>query len=864
MRRIASGVIAGWPARFAVGLGTLALFQVASMLLPTTSATAESGPSVSSLFASVQTDCPWVQASQDGKSTPAALAAEVESQMTLAQKVAFVIMVAQDGYENVTAGIPSLCIPPLILTDGPNGVAYRVHGVTQLPASIGLASSFDPAVTRQAGVVSGQEGKTKGFDVVQGPEVNLARVPQSGRIFEAYGEDPDLAGVMGTADVEGIQSQGTIANIKHLTAYNQETYRVQLNQDVPLRSLVELYDAPFIPLIEQGHADSVMCSYGSLNGVNTCSDPVIYDLLKSWGFTGFVRSDLMAVVQPGQAFAAGIDLLKPATATSLTQLVGTGALTPADLDTAVEQVLTPMFAFGLIAHPRQPNIHADAITPAHTAIALSSAERSVVLLKNDDNVLPLASKTSSVAVIGSDAGAEATTRGVGSSQVLAPFISTPIKALRVALGKQATVTYTPADAPNLKLPLIKASDLSNGLPLQTEFPSQTPEGQDARTEPGKRDVHIDLAPNTTPAAGTAVQPGTGPGWSFWGSVLEVHRTGTYDISAETDGDTWLYVDGKPIISSPGLHGRSRWATTIHLVAGRKYNLAMNWFAVDGEPVPQLGLADVTPEINAAVAAAKHASTALVFVSAIDSEGVDQPNLSLPGDANALISAVAAVNPHTVVVLNTGGPVVMPWENEVAGIVEAWYPGEEDGAATAAVLTGAVDPSGHLPLTFPTPTNPSPVGTQAQYPGIDSTVHYTEGLDIGYRWYQAHDVTPAFPFGFGLSYTSFGLTKPSVRTEGDHVVADVTVTNTGHRAGRTVVQAYLHYPAAAGEPPDQLRAFQSVDLKPSQSRTIQLSLPRSAFEAFLNGKSQTVPGLYQINIGQSSADLPIHLPTNAPT
>jgi beta-glucosidase len=863
MRRVASRLNVRWPARFAVGFGTVALLQVASTLLPATSAVARPTTSVSSLFASVKTNCPWVKASQDGASTPAALADEVESQMTLAQKLAFVVMVARDGYENVNAGIPSLCIPPLILTDGPNGVAYRVHGVTQLPASIGLAASFDPAVTRQAGVVSGSEGKTKGFDVVQGPEVNLARVPQSGRIFEAYGEDPDLAGVMGTADVEGIQSQGTIANIKHLTAYNQETNRVQLNQNVPLRSLVELYDAPFIPLIEQGHAGSVMCSYGSLNNVNTCSDPFIYALLKSWGFTGFVRSDLMAVVQPGQAFDAGIDLLKPASVASLTQLVGTGALTPADLDTAVEQVLTPMFAFGLIAHPRKPNIHANAVTPAHTAVALSSAERSMVLLKDDNHVLPLASGTSSVAVIGSDGGPEATTRGVGSSQVLAPFISTPLKALRAAVGKRTRVTYTPADAPSLKLPLITASELSSGLPLQTEFPSQTPEGQDARTEPGKRDLHIDLAPNATAAAGTAVQPGTGPGWSFWGSVLEVHHTGTYEISAETDGDTWLYVDGKPVISSPGLHGRSRWATTIHLVAGQKYHLVLNWFAVTGEPTPQLGLENVTPEINAAVTAAKHASTAVVFVSAIDSEGVDQPNLSLPGDADALIEAVAAVNPHTVVVLNTGGAVVMPWENQVAGIVEAWYPGEEDGAATAAVLTGTVDPSGHLPLTFPTPTNPSPVGTQAQYPGIDSSVDYTEGLDIGYRWYQAHHVTPAFPFGFGLSYTSFGFNKASVHTQGNHVVADVTVTNTGRRAGSTVVQAYLHYPAAAGEPPNQLRAFQSVELKPSQSRTIQLSLPRSAFEAFLHGKSQTVPGRYQINIGQSSADLPIHLSTTAP-
>ena len=225
--------------------------------------------------------------------------------------------------------------------------------------------------------------------------------------------------------------------------------------------------------------------------------------------------------------------------------------------------------------------------------------------------------------------------------------------------------------------------------------------------------------------------------------------------------------------------------------------------------------------------------------------------------------MAAANRRTIVVLNTGGAVVMPWINRVAAVLEAWYPGQEDGTATAAVLDGQVDPSGHLPLTFPAVSNPNPVGTPAQYPGVDATVNYNEGLDIGYRWFDANGVKPLFPFGFGLSYTSFTLSNPTIQMVGEESVAGVTVRNTGARAGTAVVQAYLQYPPAAGEPPDQLRAFASVALQPGQSRVVNLTLAESAFEADLNGSEQVVPGTYSVDIGQSSADLRIHLPTVAP-
>jgi beta-glucosidase len=782
--------------------------------------------------------------------------------MTLEEKASFVILGSHNGIENINTGIPSLCIPPLTLSDGPNGIAFRAPGATQLPASVGIAASFDPSLARMTGQVAGAEARTKGFDVLQGPDANLARVPQSGRTFEGYGEDPELAGAMATASVEGIQSTGTMADVKHFSAYNQETSRVRLKQDVSRRALVELYDAPFIPAIEKGRAASVMCSYGSLNGVNSCSDPADYRLLASWGFKGFVRSDLRSVVDPSAAFAAGLDLIKPGRVDEIIGLVRSGELRVSALDSAVKRILAPMFAFGLIAHPRRLAVDAPAVTAGHTAVALSAAERSMVLLKNQGNVLPLSPNLPSVAVIGTDAGRAARTAGFGSAHVGSPVISSPLAALTAALVP-ARVTYASADSTRLGLPLLTRADLVSGEPLSVELPSQSPRGEDTDQEPGKRDLHVDLAPNVTPAAATAENPGTGSGWSSWSAVLEVHRSGTYELSLEQNGDTWLYVDGIPLIASRGLHGRSTWSTTTPLQAGRRYTLALSWFGVTGEPVPQIGMVDATPEIDAAVVAARQASTAVVFVSDLESESVDRPDLFLPGDANALIAAVAAVNPRTVVVLNTGGAVLMPWIHDVAAVLEAWYPGEEDGAATAAILTGTVDPSGHLPLTFPALGNPSPVGSAAQFPGVDATVHYSEGLDIGYRWYQAHRVTPLFPFGFGLSYTSFVLSDASLHRNGTSDIADVTVKDVGQRAGTAVVQAYLGLPRQAGEPPLQLRAFQAVRLGPAQTRTVQLTLPASSFECFRHGRLGAVSGRYEVRIGQSSADLPIRLTTDAP-
>jgi beta-glucosidase len=293
-----------------------------------------------------------------------------------------------------------------------------------------------------------------------------------------------------------------------------------------------------------------------------------------------------------------------------------------------------------------------------------------------------------------------------------------------------------------------------------------------------------------------------------------------------------------------------------------YSVSARWFAVPNHPYPTFGIVDVSHEIAAAVSLARRSQAAIIFAGDFTSEGSDRPNLSLPGDENALIEAVAAVNPHTVVVLNTGGAVLMPWLTNVAAVLEAWYPGREDGTAIANVLTGAFDPSGRLPVTFPSSAVAQSAASATTFPGVNSVVDYgtsLSSLDVGYRWYQANDVTPLFAFGYGLDYTTFFLSHPSLTPTPTGYVVHLTVTNTGQRTGADVVQAYVHDPSATGEPPEQLRSFVRVSLAPSASKNVTLSIPDSAFQIYQDGSMATVPGEYFVNVGQSSTDLDLELP-----
>ena len=801
--------------------------------------------------------CAWQAAAPRSLDARLALAGELTARLTLDQKLGIIALKAAPGIENINAPIPRLCIPALTLSDGPNGISNHTPASLQLPASIGVAASFDPEVAFRYGEVEGSEARRKGIDVVQGPELNLARVPVSGRIFEAYGEDPLLTAEMGVADIRGIQSEHVMADAKHFTAYNQETSRPRLDELVTPRVLAELYNAPFAAAVEQGHVASIMCSYGAINGINDCSDPSLYADLSSWGFTGFVRSDLESVTNPAAAFHAGLDLLKPASVPELAALVRRGAISLGEVNRAVDTVLGEMAATGVLNHPPRLDPAAPAITPTELSIARWAAERSMVLLKNRGGILPLKRSLSSLAVIGIDATTDPRTAGLGSAHVSATGIVTPLAGLTAALPR-ARVTSAPGGVAMTTLPVL-------GGEVHAAHEVETTSSQ-----PGSADLGIVTAGHAAASLLTATAPGRGPGWRRWATTIEAPATGTYELSFRQYGDTWCRLDNRLIFASAGLHGPAWWSTTVRLRAHVGEHLALSWYAIKNALPPRIGLVDVSPLIAHAAAVARAAKVAVVFVSDWTEEGADRPSLSLPGDADALISAVAAANKNTVVVLNTSGAVLMPWLDRVKAVLEAWYPGQDDGSAIASVLFGDVNPSGHLPETFPTSLTAIPTASPAQFPGVGGKVSYSEGLDVGYRWYDANHITPLFPFGYGLSYTTFrfshlkitprsvinGSSGPDTQLGQTAPLAHVTasITNTGNLRGSDVAQLYIADPKIAGEPPRQLQGFHRVTLLAHQTKTVSFTITGHKL-SFFNTKADgwTVPnGRYGIYVGDSSA------------
>ena len=819
---------------------------VATALPQVVSASSNAKVTVANSTVAPSTACPWIAQNLHHRATAQHLAAEVTQRMTPAELAGFVVLQSHGSIENFNVGVPRLCIPAITMVDGPSGVAANMTGVTQFPSEIAVAASFNPVVARQVGFAMGQETLTKGFDVLQGPDLNLVRAPLSGRAFETYGEDPFLASVMGVAAIEGIQSTGVMAQAKHLGAYTQENGRARINQLISARVQNEIYNVPFKAAVRQAHVASMMCAMGAINATNTCSTPSLYASLRSWGFVGFTRSDLFAVSVPAPSFRAGMSLIKPSTPTQVQSLVSRGVVRASVLRRSVEAVLTEMFAYGLVVHPRTVSLKAVANSAAHNEVALRAARQGIVLLQNNSHVLPLASRQS-VAVIGIDASQGFVSRGGGSSRVLPTALSTPLTSL-TGLLPHAHITYSPGELNGIEFDPIKTADIMSGKAPLPEVPITT------KGQAGKGDLAIDYAKTVTAAALTATSPSTGEGWNNWDVTFRAEKTGTYVLGLEDVGDTWLSLNGHVILADRGVHGPFTQSTSMYLIAGHHYTLYTQWFSVSAKTAPRFGMDYVQPQINAAVTAAKHARTAVIFAGNLRTEGADLASLSLQGDLNVLISAVAAVNPRTVVVLNTGGPILMPWKSQVAGVVEAWYGGQLSGLGIAQVLAGVIDPSGRLPVTMPASATQTPAASSGQFPGQRGVVSFQGLSDLGYRWYQANGVTPAFPFGYGLTYTSFDWSKVKIARAGGGVNASLTVTNTGKRAGVSVAEVYVGFPGGMGEPPEQLKGFARVELAPGASKKVTISLDRSAF-AYASGRAMVVAtGSYHVSLGTSSAQL----------
>jgi beta-glucosidase len=769
--------------------------------------------------------CPWLDQSLSVSKRVSMLL----PRMPLADKIDMLAGTGATGLADgavTTTAVPGLCIPALSLADGPNGVGDGRSGVTQLPAGASLAASWDASLARRYGQVVGAEERGKGIMVNLGPTINIDRDPRWGRSFESYSEDPYLNGALAGAEIGGVQSQGVMTQVKHYAVYNQETNRNTQADDaiVSERAEHEIYLPAFWAAIKKGNAPSVMCAYSTVNGVPACQNKYLIGetLDQRWGFAGFVSSDYGATKTTEQSVEAGLDQEMPDAGyygSALAAAVGSGEVEVSAVNQMVSRILAEMFRFGEF-NDRQGSPSAAVTTRAHQEVATDVAEAGTVLLRNTAGTLPLPpSGAGAVAVIGPGASAAPTDSGGGSAHVTAPFSVTPLQGIRAAAKRGTTVTYT------------------QGLPADTSL---------------------------SPIPASALTPS---------GRLTAPETGTYVIALKSPSSrAALSLDGKQILADAGTPPTD--SVGVNLRAGQTYPLRVS----GGDAATSLSWAtpsDLAPGIARAVAAARAARTAVVVVSDdTESEAADRASLNLPSAQNELISAVAAANPRTVVVIDAGAPVVMPWISQVASVVDAWYPGESNGTALANVLFGRVDPGGHLPITFPVGLSQVPASSPSQFPGEDGQVLYSEGIDVGYRYYDAKNETPLFPFGYGLSYTHFsyshltvtprqvqnGSSNPGATScgcngqSGRQVTVTARVTNTGKVTGSDVAQLYLGDPAPAGEPPRQLKGFQKVTLRPGQSTTVRFTLNGHDLSYWDDTADGWVlpDGRYQVDVGDSSA------------
>ncbi|MEU1216164.1 glycoside hydrolase family 3 C-terminal domain-containing protein [Streptomyces sp. NPDC005790] len=757
------------------------------------------------------------------------------------------------------AAVAHLGIPALTMVDASAGLRGE-KGVTAFPVPVAQAATFDVHLVGRIGQAIGAEGRGKGYNNVLGPTVDLTRTWHFGRQSEAMGEDPLLAGYLGAAVTVGMQSQKVAATVKHFAAYTQETNRFFTDTEVADRALHEIYEAPFRRVVTAAPATSVMMAYPKINGTFATQNPALFDhLKKGLGLQGYTVPDFWAGDDQVAAARAGMDLagLGPGAVRIPAGGLTAGAIPGARLDDAARRILVTMFANGLFDSP-VPAPAGNVSTQEHQDLAHEAAIASTVLLANRSSALPLPASVKSLAVIG-PADTDVFTGVAGSTYVDPGTWTTPLQAIRTRAGSSVRVTHSQGTKGDLPLAAVPSTVLrdSSGKPGLTAVYFA---GADATGTPvvTRNDATVDFT--TAPAADLPAV------WSAkWTGTLVPTTTGLHRFSLLSAGTTTLKINGVTVVS--GTRQMRRFFLgpfdyplqgTAQLTAGRAVSLELTYTNATAEA----GTCGLTlgwqPEslIPAAVTAAGAADAAVVFVNRVAGEAMDHERLDLPGDQNQLITAVAAANPRTIVVLNTDGPVATPWLNDVGAVIQTWYGGRGMGTALAAVLFGDSDPSGRLPVTFPTGANQGPGATLATYPGTNGAVSYDEGIAVGYRYYDTKGQQPRFPFGHGLSYTSFahGSLEAAYDQAAKSVTLSVDVTNTGRRTGTEVVQIYVTLPGAAAAEPRRLVAFRKVTLNAAGSQRLTIAIPTQDLTVWKSGGWVLAPGSYTIATAHSSRDL----------
>ena len=809
---------------------------------------------------------------------------EVENvlgQMTLQEKVA--LLAGTNMW--YTVPVDRLGIPSLKMTDGPNGArgAGSLTGgvkTTCFPAEISLASTWNTDLVGRVGRALADETKMKGAQVLLGPTVNIQRSPLGGRNFECFSEDPYLSARLAVAYINGLQQEGVGASIKHYVCNDQEFERFSISSEVRERALREIYLPPFEAAVREAKPWTVMAAYNLVNGVPASESPsLLTEILRDeWGFDGVVVSDWFEAVKSTAASVnAGLDLEMPSPrwrGEKLLQAVERGEVKEVTIDASVRRLLHLLVKAGVFEHPEAVSEQAIDL-PEHRALVREAAAEGIVLLRNEQHILPLTrSQLTSIAVIGPNAKV-AQIMGGGSAQVNAHYAITPFEGIVARVGDRVSVGYEQGCTNYRLLPLLDVGSLLAGTQGSEHgfaveyFNSSDLTGASVHRETQSTSelMWFDQLPErVNPQQFSARVTGR----------FTPQETGPYTFGLVSAGLSRLSIDGVEVIENwaqqtPGGtyfagFGSTEVQAVVPLEAGREYLLTLEFARSEAALLAavRLGALPAVPadaiERAARLAAASDVAIVCVgFGGEWQSEGFDRPDMELPGKQNALIERVAEANPRAVVVLNTGSPITMPWLSSVAAVVQAWYPGQECGNAIADVLFGDTNPSGKLPQTFPVRQEDTP--TYLNFPGENGKIYYGEGLFVGYRYYDKKKIAPLFPFGFGLSYTTFSYSPLRLSAQeispDDTVEVSVDVTNTGERAGKEVVQLYLRdVDSSLYRPEKELKAFAKVQLEPGECKTVTLSLARDAMAYYDDLACEWVAeaGEFEVLVGPSSQDI----------
>ena len=787
------------------------------------------------------------------------------SQLTLEEKAS--LTAGSDMWHSTP--VERLGIPTLRLSDGPNGVRGLAKDTqpetsASFPVGIAMAATWNPSLIKEIGKALAQEAKSKGVQVILGPTVNLHRAPLAGRNFECFSEDPYLSSQAAIAYIDGIQSQDVAACIKHFVCNDQETERLSISAEVAERALQEIYLPPFRAAVVEADVFTVMSAYNRLNGIYASENrQLLIDILKNdWGFDGLLVSDWYGTYSQNAA-VNGCDLEMPGPPRWMgtKALQGSNSPDPEILDDQVRRLLRTLIrtnAFEEESRDQRAGLPKD-----HQDLIRQTGTEAIVLLKNGGMILPLdPEQPRKIALIGQLAD-HTSFQGGGSSQVTPQYVISLLEACKDLF--KGEIKYAQGYDIRKQLPALDHTWLMN---------------KDPETGP----LFVTYYNNTGLAGDpvhTVSSETTSLGW--FGETAEhwdprdfsLRMEGTfqppesreYTLALSVVGRGRLLIDGEEVVDLSGDPSAEKSAEIdLSLHANREYHLVieywsdldLRWRSVHLGAAPSKG-----PDLlQDAVKLASESDLAIVVAGLSpdwESEGFDRPSLSLPGDQNLLIQEVLNANPNTIVILQAGSPVAMPWIDDVPGVLQAWYLGQESGRAIGDVLAGKADPGGRLPITFPADIKDTP--TYNNFPGKQGKVHYEEGIFVGYRYYDMAGIEPLFPFGHGLSYTSFEYENIQVNSEtfrsGSVIEVSVEVTNTGKSTGSDVIQLYLRdLSSSLPRPIKELKGFQKLTLDPGESASADFKLSEKDLAFYDPDRRDwiTEPGEFEIMIGQSSENI----------